>query len=76
MNGNTSFLTDEIIFLLAGLFSILISIAMMMIVTINYSKKKRETSAKTREVYRLVKENEDSEKINIVKKQQKAFQWD
>lgn len=68
MNGNTSFLTDEIIFLLAGLFSILISIAMMMIVTINYSKKKRETSAKTREVYRLVKENEDSEKINIVKK--------
>lgn len=68
MNGNTSFLTDEISFLLAGLFSILISIAMMMIVTMNYSKRKRETSAKTREVYRLVKENDDSEKINIVKK--------
>lgn len=68
MNGNTSFCTDEISFLLAGLFSILISIAMMMIVTMNYSKRKRETSAKTREVYRLVKENDDSEKINIVKK--------
>lgn len=69
MKGNTSLLmTEEIYFLVTGIFSILISAIMLLIITMNYSRRKRETLAKTREVYRLVKENEDREKIDFVKK--------
>lgn len=60
-------MNEEMSFIFSVVFSMLVSIVAMMVTTISYSKKKKETSAKTREVYRLVKQNEESEKTDLVK---------
>ena len=68
MTGNTAlFMPEEIMSLAAGLVTVLVSVISLLITTINHNIRNKKTNAKSREIYRLVKEQEHSETANLVK---------
>lgn len=68
MTGNTAlFMPEEIISLAAGLVTVLGAVISLIITTINHNIRDKKTNAKSREIYRLVKEQEHKETEYLVK---------
>lgn len=68
MNGNTAlFMPEEIISIATGLVAVLGAVISLIITTINHSIRNKKTNAQSRDIYRLVKEQEYNEKANLVK---------